>query len=160
MKMVAKPKKDSSDDSRPGQENLIPFDKLTQNEQRKIAKKGGKASGEARRKKRNLREKFEIAMSIPLLDGSVVTIDDVDSFANAKNANMTLEDRMIMQITRRAANGDIRAYELIRDQIGQKPADKNDINVNGTLNINPFSDLTTDELREALESIKRNKKID
>lgn len=158
--MVVKPKKDSSDDSRPGQENLIPFDKLTQNEQRKIAKKGGKASGEARRKKRNLREKFEIAMSIPLLDGSVVTIDDVDSFANAKNANMTLEDRMIMQITRRAANGDIRAYELIRDQIGQKPADKNDINVNGTLNINPFSDLTTDELREALESIKRNKKID
>lgn len=158
--MVAKPKKDSPDDTRPGQENLIPFDKLTQNEQRKIAKKGGKASGEARRKKRNLREKFEIAMSIPLLDGSVVTIDDVDSFANAKNANMTLEDRMIMQITRRAANGDIRAYELIRDQIGQKPADKNDINVNGTLNINPFSDLTTDELREALESIKRNKKID
>ena len=40
-------------------ENLKPFDQRTESEQREIRSKGGKASGEARRKKANLKKAME-----------------------------------------------------------------------------------------------------
>ena len=38
------------------EQNLVPFDKLTENERRELARKAGKASGEARRKRKTFRE--------------------------------------------------------------------------------------------------------
>lgn len=43
-----------------GQENLIPINERTTDEQREIRQKGGIASGEARRKKRDLRERARL----------------------------------------------------------------------------------------------------
>jgi len=45
------------------EENLIPQNKRTKSEQRKIAQKGGVASGEARRKKADLRRVLEEAIN-------------------------------------------------------------------------------------------------
>ncbi len=42
--------------------DLIPFNRLTEEEQKKLAIKGGQASGEARRKKRDLKEKLAVAL--------------------------------------------------------------------------------------------------
>ena len=42
--------------SRDGRDNLIPFSERTKEEQKEICAKGGKASGESRRKKKELRE--------------------------------------------------------------------------------------------------------
>ena len=42
--------------------DLIPFNRLTEEEQKKLARKGGRASGEARRKKRDLKEKLATAL--------------------------------------------------------------------------------------------------
>lgn len=42
--------------------DLIPFNRLTEEEQKKLAIKGGHASGEARRKKRDLKEKLAVAL--------------------------------------------------------------------------------------------------
>ena len=42
--------------------NLIPFNKLTEEEQRKLASSGGKKSVEVRKKKRDLKERFKIAL--------------------------------------------------------------------------------------------------
>ena len=42
--------------------DLIPFNRLTEEEQKKLARKGGQASGEARRKKRDLKEKLAVAL--------------------------------------------------------------------------------------------------
>ena len=41
-----------------GHENLKPFDKRTKDEQRKIAQKGGNASGKSRRRKKAMKELF------------------------------------------------------------------------------------------------------
>ena len=46
-------------------ENLIPQNKRTKKEQREIAIKGGKASGEARRQKRTVRECLAILKDMP-----------------------------------------------------------------------------------------------
>lgn len=49
-------------------ENLIPFDKQTESEQRAIAKKGGIASGKARRQKADLRKAMQEALNSTFTD--------------------------------------------------------------------------------------------
>ena len=44
------------------EQNLKPFGERTEKEQREIQQKGGKASAEARRKKRDLREALEMLL--------------------------------------------------------------------------------------------------
>ena len=44
------------------QKDLIPFNKRTVEEQKKIASAGGKKSGEVRRKNKDLKERFKIAL--------------------------------------------------------------------------------------------------
>ena len=44
-------------------------------------------------------------------------------------------------------SGNVKAFETIRDTIGEKPQDK--LNISGEVN-NPFSGMTTEELRKIL----------
>ena len=53
-------------------ENLIPNTKRTPSELREITQKGGKASGEARRKKKALREEMEELLSITLKNEKLI----------------------------------------------------------------------------------------
>ena len=46
-------------------------------------------------------------------------------------------------------NGDTKAYEIIRDTIGEKISDK--IDINAEVN-NPFTGMTTEELRKIVNS--------
>lgn len=48
--------------------NLIPQSERTKEEQREIARKGGIASGKARRRKKLIREQLELLLSLPLKD--------------------------------------------------------------------------------------------
>ena len=50
-------------------DNLIPQSKRTKEEQRAIAKKGGIASGKARREKKAMRETLVILLSMPMKSG-------------------------------------------------------------------------------------------
>lgn len=49
-----------------GRKNLIPFSERTEEEQRDIRSKGGKASGKARRKKKFLRDMLYTALMMRL----------------------------------------------------------------------------------------------
>ena len=93
------------------QENLQGhgFDEQTTDEQRKIASKGGQASGEARRRKRDLR-----LMCQMVLEMDVKTKDGLKSGAEA----ITLAQ------LQKALKGDAKAYEVLRDTAGQKPVEK------------------------------------
>lgn len=77
------------------------FDNLTAEEQQKIATMGGKASGEARRRKKQLKDDL-----IRLLE----TGDN--------------QNNMCLELMTKALNGDIRAFEVIRDTIGEKPKEQ------------------------------------
>lgn len=88
------------------EDNLHPSEyKLTQDEQ----KAGGKASGEARRRKRDLR-----LMCQMVLEMDVKTKDGLKSGAEA----ITLAQ------LQKALKGDAKAYEVLRDTAGQKPVEK------------------------------------
>lgn len=86
------------------------FDKLTAEEQRKIASMGGKASAEARRKKRDLRLAMEM-----LLEQDITGKDGtVKSGAEA----------IAVQQFKKALKGDSKAFEIIRDTSGQSVVQK------------------------------------
>jgi hypothetical protein len=46
------------------EENLIPMDERSQNEARELGKKGGKKSGEARRRKKDMKAKMKLLLSL------------------------------------------------------------------------------------------------
>ena len=95
-----------------GVENLIPCDKRSKEEARELGRKGGIASGIARRERKTLKDEL-----IMLLD-----TDD-----NNKKISVAL--------LKRALEGDISAFTTIRDTIGEKPSDKIDANLNSDVTI-------------------------
>ena len=92
--------------NRKGQKNLKPFDKLTVEEQRKIASNGGKKSAEKRKEKKKLKEELEILLEMATEEGN------------------TNQEAMCIAILTKAKTGDTKAFELIRDTILQKPKDE------------------------------------
>lgn len=86
------------------EQNLKPSEyKLSQEE----AKKGGIASGKARRARRTLKEELLLMLSDP-----------------------EVQEKLSAAIMKKGMDGDIRAFEVIRDTIGEKPKDVFDINSN------------------------------
>lgn len=82
-------------------QNLIPTNKRTKEEAKKISSKGGKRSGEVRRQRKTLREEL-LAL---LADGNT-------------------QNKISTALIDEALNGNVKAFETIRDTIGEKPADK------------------------------------
>lgn len=92
------------------EQNLNPFGTLTESEQRKIASKGGKASGEARRRKKLLRECLEELLEKEMKDKSGNTVSGAEALA--------------VKLFKKAMDGDVKAFEVLRDTSGQKPVEK------------------------------------
>ena len=106
------------------EQNLIPgAHALTVEEQ----SRGGKASGKARRERRKLAEAFDMLLSLPEMPGDAEQLEAVLSAADLEGANLTVQDRIALAVVSRARGGDTRAVELIRDTVGERPADKLEI---------------------------------
>ena len=56
---------------RDGTKNLTPMNKRSLDEQKELQRKGGKASGIARRKKANLKKAFETLLSLDVTDSKI-----------------------------------------------------------------------------------------
>ena len=100
-----------------GTENLIPLNKRTKDEQREIQSNGGKKSGEVRLARKTFKEEFTA-----LLEG-------VNNKGESNNKAIT------MALMQRALRGDTKAFEIIRDTIGEKPTDKVDINADKDISV-------------------------
>ena len=98
-------------------DNLIPMNKRTKEEQREIASKGGKASGKARRKKRTMKEAARLILYAPV---SAEEAEMLKRYGVADNdcTNLML---IIAKAIQKAADGDIKAISFIRDIIGENP---------------------------------------
>lgn len=89
-------------------DNLKPVQSKEEASER--GRKGGIASGKARREKKMLKECFEA-----LLDKQYKTRD-------GKRA--TGAETLALTVFQKAQRGDLKAFELVRDTAGQKPIDK------------------------------------
>lgn len=115
-----------------GQENLIPFGEnspLTEEQQRAIQQAGGRASGEARAKRKQMRELLQDIFSMPLKRGEVdeiLSLEDIQG-KSLNGKNVTVEQALLFAQVQRALKGDTTAFAALRDTSGQKPSDKLDI---------------------------------
>ena len=82
----------------------------TSSEARENGKKGGIASGEARRAKKSLREAMQVLMDADL--------------TGKDGKTMTGTEAMAARAFQAALKGDWKAWELVRDTAGYKPVDK------------------------------------
>ena len=127
-------------------ENLTPF--KSADEAREKGRKGGIASGAARREKRALRETLEELLTMSLRNGKPVSVEKIKSIAAIKGKNISVQEAIMLAQIQKAIRGDVRAAEFIRDTIGQKPQDN--MVVSGEVN-NPMAGLTTEELKKLIE---------
>lgn len=96
----------------PSEKNLISIGDRTTEEQRRITSAGGRASGEARRRKKSLREAAELYLSLPVADKRKwnklseegVPPEDVDN-----------QMAIIAGLTIKAAKGDAKAAKVLFD---------------------------------------------
>jgi hypothetical protein len=92
------------------EQNLIKNEDLTPEQRRKNASKAGKASGEARRNKKLLRECLEELLEREMTDKSGNTVSGAEALA--------------VKLFKKAMDGDVKAFEVLRDTSGQKPVEK------------------------------------
>ena len=126
-------------------DNLIPQSERTKAEQREIAKKGGIASGKARREKKAMKDTLADLLSMPLKAGKSADVETIKNLAALKGKNITVQEAIMLAQIQKALKGDTKAAEYIRDTSGQKLKDA--IELSGGIN-NPFAGMTTEELRK------------
>lgn len=91
--------------------------RLTLDEQRA----GGKKSGEARRKKKQMREVAELILSMNMKPGRGAILENVSNFTDIAGKNITVEEAIIVKQAQRAMKGDISAAVFLRETSGQNP---------------------------------------
>lgn len=98
------------------EQNLIPNSERTPEELREITRKGGIASGEARRKKKTLKEIGDMIGALDIKDEKVRGL-----LANAgiKDEDMVRDAGMMFTLAIKAGKGDTRSAELLAKIRGQ-----------------------------------------
>ena len=108
-----------------GIDNLIKAEDLTSEELRERARKGGKASVEARRKKKAMKEQFELLLSLGVKDKEArkkmkalgINPDNIDN-----------QMATVISMWQESVKGNVQAATFIRDTIGEKPIEKVEMN--------------------------------
>ena len=100
------------------EQNLVPINERTKSEQREIASAGGKASGKARRRKKNLKQKMQLLLSLPAADNDQAEL----SAMGVDPENMDNEMVLVKALFLAAAEGDTKAFDRIQDVLGRTVA--------------------------------------
>lgn len=103
--------------------NLKPFDERTESERQEIARKGGVASGEARRRKKEMRNLANILLDAPANPNNKRLKKAFDDLGVSEE-DRTKAMELLMAQLRKGVNGDTKAAEFVRDTAGQKPVEK------------------------------------
>lgn len=130
-----------------GEDNLIPMNERSQEEAREMGRKGGIASGKARRAKKTMKENLEIILGMPLNNGEEASIEEIQSFAAIKGKNITVEQAILIAQVQKAMKGDTQSAAFLRDTSGQKPVEQ--VEMNTTIN------KTADEIEDYINGRKK-----
>lgn len=98
-------------------ENLIPFNKRTESEQREIQSKGGVASGVVRRRKRTMKEAACLYMTLP--------VEDEQEYNRLLRSGVAPEDinqqmLVIAGVVKAGAKGNPKAVEILLRLLGEE----------------------------------------
>jgi len=111
-------------------ENLKPC--RTTEEARERGRKGGINSGKRKKEKRKLKEIAEMLLDMKAPDDIIAKFEQLYPDLDAKE--MTNRLAIVQRLILNALAGDNKAFELLRDQIGEKPKEEI-VNTNQNINI-------------------------
>lgn len=94
------------------EDNLLRPEDLTSEQLRERARKGGIASGKARAARKTLKEELLLLL-----------------------ANGDTQERISLALIQKAMQGDTKAFEVLRDTVGEKPVDKVETEVVSTIKV-------------------------
>lgn len=125
------------------EKNLIPWNKRTEKEQREYARKGGKKSGEVRRKRKAMKEQMEMLLSLPFKQSEAL---DFMKDLGIEEDNLDNQMALIVAMYGKALKGDVQAFNTIREvvQDEKKIEDEDRVQI--------INDLPNDEEEEDDES--------
>lgn len=95
----------------------------TTEEARELGRSGGIASGEARRKKRAMKETLNILLDMATKDGELFDIEEAQNLMQLEGKPITVEQAILVAQIIKATKGDTRAAEYVRDTSGNKPVE-------------------------------------
>lgn len=126
-----------------GYKNLIPVTERTKEEARAISVKGGVASGESRRRRKNTQEIVRM-----ILDREITEAEGAERL-EALGLPTTWSTKAHVAVMQRAEAGDVEAMRYLRDSAGDKPRDALEV---GNLDGQPLatidlSSMTDEQLR-------------
>ena len=93
----------------------------SENEAREKGKKGGIASGEARRRKKTMREALEMLLYDTKLNEQTKQMLQAEGIKNADDFNHQMV--ITRSLIAKAESGDVQAYHAICAMIGEKPSE-------------------------------------
>ena len=93
------------------EKNLIPFSERSESEARESGRKGGKISGEVRRRKRNLKAAMKSLLALP--------VQDINQWNAISELGVDPDDIDNQTAMARALKGDVAAFKEIRSLIGE-----------------------------------------
>lgn len=102
--------------------NLVSLADRTTEEQRRIAIMGGKASGEARKKKKHLREVVQAMLAHEMTEDQISEV--LGTAENLLDGDRSVSAVLTARLIQEAAQGNVKAYETLRDTGGYKPKEE------------------------------------
>lgn len=111
-------------------ENLKPC--RTTEEARERGRKGGINSGKRKKEKRKLKEIAEMLLDMKAPDDIIARFEQL--YPDLDTKEMTNRLAIVQRLILNALAGDNKAFELLRDQIGEKPKEEI-VNTNQNINI-------------------------
>lgn len=127
------------------EENLIPGNKRSKSELREITRKGGIASGKARRRKKELKTIIEQALN------SVIPNEKAQKKLESLGFDPTFQSAIALKVVEQAMNGNLKAVELISNI---SFAGKDSLDRKEQRQRIKAAELTTDEQRTRIELLK------
>lgn len=99
----------------PNEHNLIPNSERTPSELREQTSKAGKKSGEVRRRKKSMREKMKLLLSLPACDNDMEQLQALGIPVEDSDNEMVILKGLFLK----AAEGDVSASKEIRNILGK-----------------------------------------
>ena len=97
-------------------QNLVPIEHLSNEEAKKRGSKGGKASGEARRKKKMLKDTINLMLEMPVFSEKMKEQMQELGFVEEELTNQTA---LVLALYKKALAGDVLAFNTLADRSGE-----------------------------------------
>ena len=120
-------------------QNLKPIKERTSSELREMTRKGGIASGKARQEKKTMRQLAEICLNAKL------TKPEIEAKLKEAGLPATYGGQMLFNAVQMAGRNS-NMFRVVLELIGEVKQQQTNVTV--TNNVNPYANLTEDELRK------------